>query len=132
MVFQEQEARHISSYLDIPNPFLPPPPHHPRIPEPYQTNTHIYKQSMKAPYPKAASAPAQTDIPGTPNKLSLPVGQYDDIRPFLVKRRNKDYNNYKEQVFYSSFDRYEFYSDFQQVDSGGGFGLLIEKGIFRY
>ena len=54
---------------------------------------------MKAPYPKAASAPAQTDIPDTPNKLSLPVGQYDDIRPFLVKRRNKEYNEYKDQVF---------------------------------
>ena len=94
---KEQEARQINYYEDIPNPFLPPPIHNPRLPEPYQTNPHIYQQTMRAPYPKAASAPGA--LPVTPGKLSLPVGQYDDLRPFLIKQRNKDYNSYREQVY---------------------------------
>ena len=93
---KEQEARQIHNYQDFPFPFLPSPKHNPHLPEPYQTNPHIYQQSMKAPYPKASSAPGA--LPTTPNTLSLPVGQYDDLRPFLVKQRNKDYNSYKEQV----------------------------------
>ena len=73
----------------------------------YRQNTEDYAmprreamhQQMTGPYPKATSAPLHSGSPpATPSKLSLPVGQYDDMRPFLVKQRNKEYNSLKEKV----------------------------------
>jgi hypothetical protein len=62
----------------------------------YHNQEPIHHQ-MAAPYPKASSVPLRSP-PATPSKLSLPVGQYDEMRPFLVKQRNKEYNSVKEKV----------------------------------
>ncbi|XP_060551752.1 trichohyalin-like isoform X6 [Ruditapes philippinarum] len=69
---------------------------------PYGSDHEYHNQEpmhhqMAAPYPKASSVPLRSP-PATPSKLSLPVGQYDEMRPFLVKQRNKEYNSVKEKL----------------------------------
>lgn len=62
-----------------------------------EADPHRFHQSMTAAYPKANSAPPGS-LPATPSKLSLPLGQYDDMRPFIEKQRNKEYNSLKDKV----------------------------------
>ncbi|WAR24154.1 hypothetical protein MAR_037823 [Mya arenaria] len=63
----------------------------------YGLGADKFNQGMTGPYPKARSEHSSGSRPATPSKLSLPLGQYDDMRPFIEKQRNKDYNNVKEQ-----------------------------------
>lgn len=61
------------------------------------SSPEINHQQMQM--PKTMSAPSgPASLPATPSKLSLPLGQYDDMRPFIVKQRNREYNSLKEQV----------------------------------
>ncbi|XP_052775509.1 trichohyalin-like isoform X31 [Mya arenaria] len=64
----------------------------------YGLGADKFNQGMTGPYPKARSEHSSGSRPATPSKLSLPLGQYDDMRPFIEKQRNKDYNNVKEQL----------------------------------
>ncbi|XP_053394542.1 uncharacterized protein LOC123524695 isoform X7 [Mercenaria mercenaria] len=71
----------------------------PKLPDYLTANPNTFHQQMTAPYPKAYSAPLEPgSSPATPSKLSLPVGQYDELRPFIVKQRNKEYNSLKDKL----------------------------------
>lgn len=88
-VYQEQR--------NFPTNVSEPGGYRPRIPDYENANPGSFHQQMTAAFPK--SNPAQPEsLPATPSKLSLPVGQYDDMRQFIVKQRNKEYNSIKSQV----------------------------------
>lgn len=81
----------------------------PRIDDFSTLNPASYHQQMTAAYPKANSAPPDNQsLPATPSKLSLPLGQYDDMRPFIIKQRNREYNSLKDKVLKILLERTMF------------------------
>lgn len=94
-----------------------PEEYKPKMPDFTNAGPGTFHHQMTAGYPKASSAPPDThgSLPATPSKLSLPVGQYDDMRPFIVKQRNKEYNSLKDKV----------HMLFMSLDHLGHFLLLV-------
>ena len=65
----------------------------------YQSNPAHYHHQVTTVYPKSSSGRLEEGSkPATASQLTLPLGQYDDMRPFIVKQRNREYNSLKAKV----------------------------------
>lgn len=105
-----------------------PEEYKPKMPDFANADPGTFHHQMTAAYPKASSAPPDThgSLPATPSKLSLPVGQYDDMRPFIVKQRNKEYNSIKDKVhtLFVSLGNFDIFK------SCSSFGLNRGRRVF--